>query len=123
MSVTWIGKPRRHHLPAGLAGNRLRPGPRLRVSHERHRCNFARSMAALAMIPQDGKNIVIERGSRRCWCLLRRRLICAEYESAQNQHGEEAVTHGVILQAEDSLPLWRAASFDHAITRSRQTSS
>ena len=41
-----------------------RPRPRLLVGHQRHRRNFARPMATLAVILQDGQHIFIE-GRRR----------------------------------------------------------
>ncbi len=55
MPVPRIGKPRRHHLHLDCMRHGARPRSRLLVGHERHRRNFSRTMAALAVILQNGQ--------------------------------------------------------------------
>src|SRR5208283_4245537 len=61
VAVLGIGEPRRHFLRdhGGLHG--LGPRARVRISQERHRRDFAGTMALLAVLLQDGKNVLIKR--------------------------------------------------------------
>src|ERR1700691_5433475 len=64
MSKLRIGKPRRHHPHLNGSSNFLRPGPRLLVSHQRHRRSFSTPMATLAFILQD-RNHTLIKGRRK----------------------------------------------------------
>ena len=57
-----VDVPRRHlpRLDAGLDGPR--PGPRFRVGDERHRRDVARPMARLALLLEDRRHVLRERG-------------------------------------------------------------
>ena len=60
MTVLRIGEPRRH-LPGHHGGlYRLRPRPSICICQQGHRRHFAGTVASLAVLLQDGKNVLIE---------------------------------------------------------------
>lgn len=62
-----IGKPRRHLPRFHSLPNCSRPWPGLFVRHKRHRSNFARAMAHLAMPLQNREHVFVKRRtSSRC---------------------------------------------------------
>src|ERR1700727_25070 len=66
MSVPWIGKPRRHHFHISRSRYLPCPGQRLLVRNQWHRRRFAASVAALTLILQYGKHILIKGRGRDC---------------------------------------------------------
>src|SRR5579871_2476494 len=63
MARIWIGEPGRHlALDHGIA-DRLGPGPRLVVGEELHQRDLASAMTGLAMLLEDGQDVLGE--SRR----------------------------------------------------------
>jgi hypothetical protein len=64
MSAAGIGKPRRHFAIRNIDSNGRGPVLGLGVGHERKWRDLARTMARLAMLLKDGKNILVE-GWRR----------------------------------------------------------
>ncbi len=58
-----VGMPRRHVPLAHLVPDRLGPRPGLLISEERHRGDFARAMAARAVLENDRRYVLGEGGS------------------------------------------------------------
>ena len=61
-----VGKPRRHHSALNRFRDSRRPWPRLLVGHQRHGCDFTRTMATLAVVLEEGQDVFIESGSWFC---------------------------------------------------------
>ena len=64
MPVSWIGEPRRHHLHFDRMCHGIGPRSSLFVGDQRHRRNFTRTMAALAVLLKNGQHILIKSGGR-----------------------------------------------------------
>src|ERR1700685_247975 len=73
MSKAWIREPGRHFSREHLPANRLGPGARVGIRQKGHGRDLAGTMALLAMLLKNGKDVFVEK-----WLRERRRNDCRQ---------------------------------------------
>ena len=101
VAILRIGEPGRHFLRDHGRLERLGPGTRFRVSQQRHRRDFTRAMAFLAVLLQDRQDVLIE---------------CHIVRSGQRCHSQKTTRNRNAQNPHPFVPPWHTVHGTHCIS-------
>jgi hypothetical protein len=103
IAVSRVGEPGRHFPHGYLRLDGFGPGARFRIREKRHRADFSRPVADLAVLLENGKDVSIKCGGG----ISRNPQAEPRYQPAHSHMRLKAVSHrsGHILHAEAEGPM------------------